>query len=134
MRNDEFFLKKSLSLAKMGLGWTNPNPMVGALIVKNGKIIAKGYHKRAGLPHAEIEALRSARSSVKSSTLYTNLEPCNHFGRTPPCVEAIIKSGISRVVCSTLDPNPKVRGKGIGALKKKVLMSRSGCWKKRPGL
>lgn len=118
MTNDILFLKKALKLAKNGLGWTNPNPMVGALIVKNGKTLSEGYHKRVGLPHAEIEALRSVRSNVKGSTLYTNLEPCSHFGRTPPCVKALIKSGISRVVCSTLDPNPKIKGKGVKGLQK----------------
>lgn len=116
--NDEFFVKQAIKLAKRGLGWTNPNPMVGAIIVKNGKIIAKGYHKRVGLPHAEIEAMRAAKSGVKGSTLYTNLEPCSHFGRTPPCVQALIQAGISRIVCSTLDPNPKVQGQGVKLLKK----------------
>ncbi|MDI6592021.1 MAG: bifunctional diaminohydroxyphosphoribosylaminopyrimidine deaminase/5-amino-6-(5-phosphoribosylamino)uracil reductase RibD [Patescibacteria group bacterium] len=115
---EEFFLKEALKLAKKGLSWTNPNPMVGAVIVKNGKIIAKGYHKRVGLPHAEIEALRVAKSDVKGSTLYTNLEPCSHWGRTPPCVQSLIRAGISQIVCSTLDPNPKVRGRGVNILKK----------------
>ncbi len=130
MTKDEFFLKQALKLAKKGLGWTNPNPMVGAVIVKNGKIIAQGYHKRVGLPHAEIEALNTAKQSVKGATLYINLEPCSHFGRTPPCVEAIIKAGISRVVCSTLDPNPKVQGQGVMALKKAGVKVSVGLLKK----
>jgi len=92
--------------------------MVGALIVKQGKIISQGYHKKAGLPHAEIEAISLAKKKVKGATLYLNLEPCCHFGKTPPCVPAIIKAGIKRVVCSSLDPNPKVNGKGIAELKK----------------
>ncbi len=117
-QQDEIFIKEALRLAKKGLGWTNPNPMVGALIVKKGKIISKAYHKKAGLPHAEIEALNLAQKRAKGSTLYLNLEPCCHFGKTPPCVPAIIKAGIKRVVCSSLDPNPKVNGKGMAELKK----------------
>ena len=114
---DEYFIDEALRLAKKAMGWTNPNPLVGAVIVKNGKIIAKGYHKRVGLPHAEIEALNAAKTSVKGATLYVNLEPCAHYGRTPPCVDAIIQAGIKRLVCSTLDPNPKVHGRGIAKLK-----------------
>lgn len=116
--SDTFFLKEALKLAKKGMGWTNPNPMVGALIVKGGKIVASGYHKKFGSPHAEIEALKKAREQAKGAILYLNLEPCCHFGKTPPCTDAIIQAGISRVVCSTLDPNPKVSGKGIKQLKK----------------
>ena len=114
---EETFMRECLRLAKKGLGWTNPNPMVGAVIVKKGKIIGKGYHRRAGSPHAEIEALKSAGSRARSATLYTNLEPCCHFGRTPPCTDAIIRSGIRRVVCATRDPNPAARG-GIEKLRR----------------
>lgn len=115
---DQFFIKETLKLAKKGLSWTNPNPMVGCLIVKDGKVLAKGYHHQAGLPHAEIEALKLLKSPPQGATLYVNLEPCSHWGRTPPCTEAIIKSGISKVVCSTYDPNPKVSGQGVKQLKK----------------
>ena len=115
---DQFFLKETLKLAKEGIGWTNPNPMVGAVLVKNGKIIGKGCHKRVGSAHAEIEAIKSSKENVEGATLYVNLEPCNHFGRTPPCVDKIIKAQISHVVCCTLDPNPKVSGKGVAKLKK----------------
>lgn len=115
---DNYFLRETLRLAKKGEGWVNPNPMVGAVIVKNRKVIARGYHHRAGQPHAEIEALRAAKTSVKGATLYVNLEPCCHFGKTPPCIDAIIKSGIKRVVFSTLDPNPKVSGKSAKILRK----------------
>lgn len=121
MDRDEQFLKLTLNLAKKGLGWVNPNPMVGALIVKSGKVISTGYHKKAGLPHAEIEAITHARSDLAKlagTTLYVNLEPCIHFGKTPPCVDEVIRSGIKRVFCSTLDPNPQVSGKGVAALKK----------------
>lgn len=115
--NEILFIKETLKLAKKGMGWTNPNPMVGAVLVKNGKIIGKGYHRKVGLLHAEIEALDNAKTSIKGATLYINLEPCSHFGRTPPCVDAIIKSAIKRVVCSTLDPNPQVHGQGVVRLK-----------------
>lgn len=115
---DEYYLKKALKLAHLGSGWTNPNPMVGAVIVKNGKIIATGYHKKFGFPHAEIEAIRSANCNLKGFSLYVTLEPCCYFGKTPPCTDAIIKAGIKRVVCCVLDPNPKVYGQGIKALKK----------------
>lgn len=115
---DKFFIKEAHKLAKKGLGWTNPNPMVGAVLVKNGKIIGKGYHKKIGLPHAEIEALKASYENPQGSTLYLNLEPCSHFGKTQPCVDAIIKARISRVVCATLDPNSKVSGKGVDKLKK----------------
>lgn len=115
---DKIFLRETLRLAKKGEGWTNPNPMVGAVIVKNGKVVARGYHRKAGMPHAEIEALRAAKTSVKVATMYVNLEPCCHFGRTPPCVNEIIKAGIKRVVFSTFDPNPKVSGKGATILRK----------------
>ncbi len=114
---DTYFMALALRLAKKGLGWTFPNPMVGAVIVKNGKIVAKGYHKKAGFPHAEIEAMRQGRTLTQGATLYINLEPCSHFGRTPPCVDAIISSGIKKVVCSTLDLNPKVAGSGVGKLR-----------------
>lgn len=114
----EMFMDEALKLGAKGLGWTNPNPMVGAVIVKNGKIIGRGYHKRAGGPHAEIGALAAARAGTSGATLYVTLEPCSHFGKTPPCVDAIIKAGIKRVVCSSVDPNPLVQGRGIAALKK----------------
>lgn len=115
---DKLFLQETLRLARKGEGWTNPNPMVGAVIVRNGKLIARGYHRKAGLPHAEIEALRAAKTSVKSATMYVSLEPHVHHGKTPPCTDAIIKSGIKRVVFCTLDPNPKVAGKGARELRK----------------
>lgn len=116
--NDTFFMKRALTLAKKGRGWTNPNPMVGAVIVKNGIIIAEGYHKKVGALHAEAAAIKNAKSDLKGATLYVNLEPCSHFGRTPPCADAIIKSGIKQVVCSLQDSNPRVQGKGITLLKK----------------
>lgn len=116
--SDEFFMRQSIKLAKKGLSWTNPNPLVGAVIVKNGAIIGQGFHRQAGFPHAEIEALNSLKTDPKGATMYINLEPCVHFGRTPPCTEAIKKSGINKVVCAALDPNPKVCGKGLTSLQK----------------
>ncbi len=119
--NDYKFMKLALRLAKKAEGMTNPNPLVGAVIVKDGKIIGKGYHKKAGLPHAEIEAIKDAKKaghSVFSSTLYVNLEPCCHTNKkTPPCTESIIRERIGRVVVGTKDPNPFVSGKGIEILR-----------------
>lgn len=123
---DEFFIKQTLKLAKGGLSWTNPNPMVGAVIVKGGKILSQGYHKAFGFPHAEIEALRKCQDNPKDATLYVNLEPCTHFGKTPPCVDAIIRSGIKRVVCSSYDPSPKVHRQGIAMLQKAGLATSIG--------
>lgn len=123
-------MDEALKLAKRGNGWTYPNPMVGAVIVNRGQIIAKGYHKRVGLPHAEVEALKRAKKSLKGATLYVNLEPCTHYGKTPPCVDAIIQSGIKHVVCSILDPNPKVHGRGIAKLKQAGIAVSVGLRKK----
>lgn len=115
--NDEEYMRLALSLAKKGSGTTSPNPMVGAVIVKNDKIVGKGYHKKAGLPHAEVIALNEAKENAKGATLYVNLEPCVHFGKTPPCTEAIINAGIEKVVMSMFDPNPQVSGRGAQRLK-----------------
>lgn len=118
MLDDKFFMKRALYLAKKANWRTSPNPMVGAVIVKNGKIIAEGYHKKAGLPHAEVEAIMKAKEHLNGATLYVTLEPCCHRDKkTPPCTDAIIKSGIKRVVIAMKDPNPKVSGKGIEILK-----------------
>ncbi|MBF4694964.1 bifunctional diaminohydroxyphosphoribosylaminopyrimidine deaminase/5-amino-6-(5-phosphoribosylamino)uracil reductase RibD [Fusibacter ferrireducens] len=113
----EHYMKIALELAIQGLGRVRPNPMVGAVIVNENKIIGKGYHEKFGEPHAEINALRSCVDEVKGATLYVTLEPCCHYGKTPPCTEAIIRSGIKRVVIGTRDPNPLVSGKGIEILK-----------------
>lgn len=110
--NDLEYMKLAVELARKGAGKVSPNPMVGAVIVKNDKIIGKGYHKKFGSSHAEINALKDCVASPKDATIYVTLEPCCHYGKTPPCTEAIIKSGISRVVIGTLDVNPVVAGKG----------------------
>ena len=111
-------MRMALHLARKTKGLTNPNPAVGAVIVKAGKIAGKGYHKRCGLPHAEINALNDAGNKTKGAVLYVTLEPCDHFGRTPPCTEAIIGSGIKRVVIGMKDPNPLNNGRGVKKLKR----------------
>lgn len=110
-------MRRVIELARKGEGGTSPNPLVGSVIVKNGKLIGEGYHKKAGLPHAEIMALRRAGSRAKGAALWVNLEPCVHHGRTPPCTDAIISSGIKQVFVGIQDPNPLVRGKGIRRLR-----------------
>ena len=115
--NDEIFMREALRIAKNAEGRTSPNPLVGAVVVKDGKIIAEGWHRQAGTPHAEVHALNMAGELAKGATLYVTLEPCSHFGRTPPCVNKIIDSGIKRVVAAMKDPNPKVSGRGFEILK-----------------
>jgi len=111
---DEFYITRSLELARGGAGHVSPNPLVGAVLVKNKKIIGEGYHRKYGESHAEVIAIESATESVRGATLYCNLEPCSHFNKkTPPCAQRIIKEGISRVVISNLDPNPYVNGQGV---------------------
>ena len=114
---DIYYIKKTFELAKKGSYTTHPNPRVGALVVKNNTIIGKGYHKNPGSSHAEQIAIKNAGSNCKGSTLYVNLEPCCHFGKTPPCLDLIIKSKIKRVVISSIDPNPLVNGRSIKQLK-----------------
>src|SRR3954463_13008487 len=113
------FMRRALRLARKGS--TSPNPMVGAVLIKNGRVLGEGWHHRAGEPHAEIEALHAAASkgrSAKGATLYVTLEPCCTFGRTPPCTEAIIQAGIERVIVAATDPNPSHRGRGFSVLRK----------------
>lgn len=114
---DEDYMKAALELARKGCGWVNPNPMVGAIITKDNKVIGTGYHQRYGDLHAERNALVSCKDSLEGATMYVTLEPCCHFGKTRPCTEAIIKSGIQRVVIGSFDPNPLVSGKGIQLLR-----------------
>jgi diaminohydroxyphosphoribosylaminopyrimidine deaminase/5-amino-6-(5-phosphoribosylamino)uracil reductase len=113
----EQYMKLTLNLAKKGIGKTSPNPLVGAVVVKNDRIIGKGYHKRFGQLHAEANALKACGEKAKNATLYVNLEPCCHYGKTPPCTDIIKRSGIRKVICATLDPNPQVNGRGIRALR-----------------
>src|SRR5215472_10225802 len=119
--SDAQFMRLALRLARKGFGATSPNPMVGAVLVKRGKIIGRGWHHRAGLPHAEIEALRDAQrrgEDPQGATLYVTLEPCSTHGRTPPCCDAIRAAAIKQVVVGTIDPNPKHAGAGLKILKR----------------
>lgn len=127
---DEFFMRKCLMLARKGCGLVSPNPMVGAVVVKGSRMIGWGWHRAFGLPHAEIEALNMAGTKAKDATLYVNLEPCCHFGKTPPCTDAIIKAGIKKVVFSTIDPNPSVSGKSVSILEKNGISVRYGILEK----
>ncbi len=111
------YMRLAIQLARQGCGWVNPNPMVGAVIVKDGKIIGQGCHKKYGELHAERNALADCRTPTTGATLYVTLEPCCHYGRTPPCTDAIIESGISRVAVGSSDPNPLIAGKGIAILR-----------------
>ncbi|GAB1401711.1 bifunctional diaminohydroxyphosphoribosylaminopyrimidine deaminase/5-amino-6-(5-phosphoribosylamino)uracil reductase RibD [Elusimicrobiota bacterium] len=115
--NDKKLIHLTFELAKKGTGFVYPNPMVGAVLVKNNKIISTGFHKFFGAPHAEAEAIRLAGNKAKDATLYVNLEPCNNWGKCPPCTDLIIKSKIKKVVCSMSDPNPKTHGQGLKKLK-----------------
>jgi diaminohydroxyphosphoribosylaminopyrimidine deaminase/5-amino-6-(5-phosphoribosylamino)uracil reductase len=115
---DEQYMRQALRLARRGLGRVSPNPMVGAVIVKGGRVIARGYHRYFGVDHAEVDALKRAVEDVSGATLYVTLEPCRHWGKTPPCTDAIIKAKIARVVVGMLDPFPEMSGKSIELLKR----------------
>jgi len=117
MPTDTDYMLKCLSLARRGRKWVSPNPMVGAVLVKNGEIIASAYHSHFGGLHAEAKVLKKAGQKAKGATLYVNLEPCVHHGKTPPCVDAIIAAGVKKVVVGSLDPNPLVNGKGVRKLR-----------------
>lgn len=129
MLMDDIYMQQALNLAAQGWGCTNPNPLVGAVIVRDNQVIAEGYHAQLGEEHAERAALNQARlnhQDVRGSTLYVTLEPCSHFGRTPPCTDAIIESGIREVVIAMEDPNPLVSGKGIQQLQASGILTRTG--------
>src|SRR5882724_9875474 len=121
---DEQFMRRALALARRGLGQTSPNPAVGAVLVKNGRVIGEGWHKRAGGPHAEVFALRGV--NARGATLYVTMEPCRTWGKTPPCTEAIIAAGVKRVVVAALDPNPKHNGRGLRVLRRAGIRVESG--------
>ncbi len=124
--NDESYIRLAIEIAKKGRGKVSPNPLVGCVIVKNEKIIGAGFHEEIGKNHAEINAINSASGSVEGATLYVNLEPCSHYGKTPPCTDKIIESKIKRVVIGTLDVNPLVSGSGVKALKKAGIEVKAG--------
>ncbi|MHB8125841.1 MAG: bifunctional diaminohydroxyphosphoribosylaminopyrimidine deaminase/5-amino-6-(5-phosphoribosylamino)uracil reductase RibD [Desulfitobacteriaceae bacterium] len=115
--NDEIFMRRALELAAFATGRTSPNPLVGCVITHNDQVLGEGYHHQAGTPHAEIHALIAAGDQAKGATVYVSLEPCSHFGKTPPCTEALLKAGVSRVVVAMPDPNPIVAGRGIKRLR-----------------
>ena len=116
-QTDMGYMKRVLTLAENGIGKTNPNPLVGAVIVKEGRIIGEGWHEQYGQAHAEVNAVNNATEDVASATVYVNLEPCCHFGKTPPCTELLIANKVKRVVIGTVDPNPLVGGKGVERLR-----------------
>lgn len=129
-KNDEYFMREAIKLARLGGGYTSPNPRVGAVIVKNGRIIGRGWHQRFGTLHAERNAIADLKEDAKDATLYVTLEPCCHYGKTPPCTEAIIASGIKRVVAGSSDPNPLVAGKGFKILEDEGIEVVSGVLEK----
>ena len=120
------YMQRAIALAQQGQYSTKPNPNVGCVIVKNGQIIGEGFHPRAGQPHAEVFALRQAGEHAKDATAYVTLEPCAHYGRTPPCAEALVKAGVKNVVIACLDPNPLVAGKGVTILENAGIKVSSG--------
>lgn len=123
---DEQMMARAISLARNGLGRTSPNPLVGAVIVRDGRIVAEGWHRKAGTPHAEIHALNMAGELARGATVYVSLEPCAHYGRTGPCAKALVEAGVSRVVVAMTDPNPKVAGKGIAILQEAGIQVTTG--------
>lgn len=126
MQHDEFYMARAFELARLGRFTTTPNPNVGCVIVRDGEIVGEGYHLRAGEPHAEVHALRMAGERAVGATAYVTLEPCSHHGRTPPCCDALIAAGVSRVVAAMQDPNPEVAGRGLYRLKQAGLEVRHG--------
>jgi diaminohydroxyphosphoribosylaminopyrimidine deaminase/5-amino-6-(5-phosphoribosylamino)uracil reductase len=125
--SDEAYIERAIALAGRGRGVVSPNPMVGAVVVSpDGRIVGEGWHEGPGLPHAEVVALRDAGDRARGATLYTSLEPCSHYGRTPPCVRAVLEAGIARVVAATRDPNPVVDGRGLDELRASGVEVREG--------
>lgn len=123
---DREYMQRALRLAAKGLYTTHPNPRVGCVIVRDGAIVGEGYHQRAGEPHAEVHALRAAGDQARGATVYVTLEPCSHFGRTPPCANALVEAGVARVVAAMVDPNPLVSGRGLEILRDAGIDTESG--------
>lgn len=126
MHQDEVYMRRALELAALATGRTSPNPLVGAVVVKDGAVVGEGYHHRAGTPHAEVHALRQAGESARGGTLYVTLEPCNHHGLTPPCTRAVINAGVKRCVVALEDPNPLVNGRGLSTLEQAGIVIETG--------
>jgi diaminohydroxyphosphoribosylaminopyrimidine deaminase/5-amino-6-(5-phosphoribosylamino)uracil reductase len=126
MKKNEKFMSRAFELAKKGKGKVSPNPLVGSLIVKNGRIVGEGYHRKAGTEHAEVIALRRAQHLARGAHMYVNLEPCSHYGKTPPCTDSILKAGIREIYIATKDTNPLVSGKGIAALRQNGMVVHVG--------
>ena len=125
---DREFFKKALALAKLGRGFVSPNPVVGAVVVREGEIVGTGYHRKFGGDHAEVEALREAGPNARGATLYCTLEPCSHFGKTPPCVNRVIDAGIKKVIIGSVDPNPLVNGRGVRILREHGIVVETGLY------
>ena len=125
--DDEKYMRQAIALALKGTGRVNPNPLVGAVVVKDGRVIGEGYHQQYGCPHAERNALAACTESPAGATIYVTLEPCCHHGKNPPCTQALIQAGVSRVVVGSADPNPLVAGKGIAQLKAAGIQVEEGC-------
>ena len=117
LERDEQYMREALELARRGAGTASPNPMVGAVVVARTRVVGRGYHVRPGSPHAEVLAIEEAGEAARGGTLYVTLEPCAHWGRTPPCTEAILRAGLSRVVAAMEDPDAQVRGRGLQRLR-----------------
>ena len=130
---DHAYMSQALRLAEHGLYTATPNPRVGCVIVRDGKVVGEGWHARAGEPHAEILALRQASALAKGATVYVTLEPCNHYGRTPPCADALIEAGVTRVVAAMQDPNPLVAGDGLKKLQSAGIQVTSGLLEQEAG-
>lgn len=117
MVEDRKYMERALRAAARGSGYTRPNPLVGAVVVRDGEIVGEGWHEAYGTAHAEVNALKRAEGAASGATMYVTLEPCSHHGKTPPCCEAIVKAGITRLVCPMVDPNPQVSGRGFAYLR-----------------
>jgi diaminohydroxyphosphoribosylaminopyrimidine deaminase/5-amino-6-(5-phosphoribosylamino)uracil reductase len=124
--SDEAYIERAIALAERGRGLVSPNPMVGAVVVREGRVVGEGWHRGPGLPHAEALALQEAAELARGATLYTSLEPCDHHGRTPPCTDAVVQAGVARVVSAVRDPNPIVDGSGFAALERAGIEVRDG--------
>ncbi len=125
-QHDERYMRRALELAALATGRTSPNPLVGAVVVKNGEVVGEGYHQKAGTPHAEVHALNQAGNKALGATLYVTLEPCHHQGLTPPCTRTVIAAGIKRCVVAMEDPNPLVNGRGIDTLRQAGIETETG--------